>query len=91
MTEDIRCKQRFNRYLKALQTRTEAVQLASQRPLPTLEQPGLIQEGQGSSSDSAFCAVKPKSVVKLPGCQSVGCCRAALRPAGPTLRCAPVT
>ncbi len=32
MTEAIRCRQRFNSYLKALQIRTEAVQLASQRP-----------------------------------------------------------
>jgi nucleotidyltransferase substrate binding protein (TIGR01987 family) len=43
MTEDIRWKQRFNNYLKALQTLTEAVELAQQRPLTKLEQQGLIQ------------------------------------------------
>ena len=43
MTEDIRWKQRFNNFLKALQTLTEAVELAQQRPLSKLEQQGLIQ------------------------------------------------
>ena len=43
MTEDIRWKQRFSNYLKALQTLTEAVQLADKRPLSKLEQQGLIQ------------------------------------------------
>jgi len=43
MTEDIRWKQRFNNYQKALQTLTEAVALAQQRPLTRLEQQGLIQ------------------------------------------------
>jgi len=43
MTEDIRWKQRFNNYLHALQTLTEAVELAQQRPLTKLEQQGLIQ------------------------------------------------
>ena len=43
MTEDIRWKQRFNNYLLALQTLTEAVELAGQRPLSKLEQQGLIQ------------------------------------------------
>jgi len=43
MTEDIRWKQRFNNYLKALQTLAEAVELAQQRPLTKLEQQGLIQ------------------------------------------------
>jgi len=43
MTEDIRWKQRFNNFLKALQTLTEAVDLAQQRPLTKLEQQGLIQ------------------------------------------------
>lgn len=43
MTEDIRWKQRFNNYLKALQTLSEAAELAGQRPLTKLEQQGLIQ------------------------------------------------
>lgn len=43
MTEDIRWKQRFNNYLQALQTLTEAVELVRQRPLSKLEQQGLIQ------------------------------------------------
>ncbi len=43
MTEDIRWKQRFNNYLNALQTLTEAAALAQQRPLTKLEQQGLIQ------------------------------------------------
>jgi nucleotidyltransferase substrate binding protein (TIGR01987 family) len=43
MNEDIRWKQRFNNYRHALQTLTEAVELAQQRPLTKLEQQGLIQ------------------------------------------------
>jgi nucleotidyltransferase substrate binding protein (TIGR01987 family) len=43
MTDDMRWKQRFNNYLQALQTLTDAVALAQQRPLTTLEQQGLIQ------------------------------------------------
>jgi nucleotidyltransferase substrate binding protein (TIGR01987 family) len=43
MIEDIRWKQRFSNYLKALQTLAEAVELAQERPLTKLEQQGLIQ------------------------------------------------
>lgn len=43
MTADIRWKQRFNNFLKALQTLTDAVELAQQRALSKLEQQGLIQ------------------------------------------------
>jgi nucleotidyltransferase substrate binding protein (TIGR01987 family) len=43
MTEDIRWKQRYNNFRNALQTLTEAVALAQQRPLSKLEQQGLIQ------------------------------------------------
>ena len=43
MTADIRWKQRFHNFLKALQTLTEAVELAQQRSLSKLEQQGLIQ------------------------------------------------
>lgn len=43
MTEDIRWKQRFSNYRKALQTLAEAVELTRQRPLSNLEQQGLIQ------------------------------------------------
>ena len=43
MTEDIRWKQRYNNYRRALQTLTDAVELAAQRPLSRLEQQGLIQ------------------------------------------------
>lgn len=45
MTEpqDIRWKQRFQNYSKALQTLRNAVELAEQRPLSELEQQGLIQ------------------------------------------------
>lgn len=42
MREDIRWKQRFNNYLKALQTLTEAVALAEQRDLSNLEEQGMI-------------------------------------------------
>jgi len=40
---DVRWKQRFNNYLKAFLTLTEAVQLAQTRTLSRLEQQGLIQ------------------------------------------------
>jgi len=40
---DIRWKQRFQNYSKALQTLRRAVELAEQRPLSELEQQGLIQ------------------------------------------------
>jgi nucleotidyltransferase substrate binding protein (TIGR01987 family) len=43
MIEDVRWKQRFSNYLKALQTLAEAVDLAELRPLSKLEQQGLIQ------------------------------------------------
>jgi nucleotidyltransferase substrate binding protein (TIGR01987 family) len=43
MNEDIRWKQRFSNFSKALQTLTEAVELAQQRPLSKLEKQGLIQ------------------------------------------------
>lgn len=43
MVEDIRWKQRFANYQKALRTLTNAVELASQRALTELEQQGLIQ------------------------------------------------
>ena len=40
---DIRWKQRFQNFMKALQTLTEAVELSKQRSLSRLEQQGLIQ------------------------------------------------
>lgn len=43
MPEDIRWKQRFNNYLRALQTLTEAVELAQTRELSNLEGQGMIQ------------------------------------------------
>ena len=43
MTVDIRWKQRFHNFLKALQTLSDAVDLAQQRSLTKLEQQGLIQ------------------------------------------------
>ena len=43
MNEDIRWKQRFDNFQRALQTVTEAVELEKQRPLSRLEQQGLIQ------------------------------------------------
>jgi len=43
MTEDIRWQQRFHNYTRALQTLTEAVELAQQRPLSKLEKQGTIQ------------------------------------------------
>ena len=43
MPEDVRWKQRFNNYLRALQTLTEAVALAQTRDLSNLEEQGMIQ------------------------------------------------
>jgi nucleotidyltransferase substrate binding protein (TIGR01987 family) len=43
MPEDIRWKQRFDNYKRALYQLTVAVQLLEQRPLSDLEQQGLIQ------------------------------------------------
>ena len=43
MPEDIRWKQRFNNFLRALQTLTEAVELAQTRDLSNLEEQGMIQ------------------------------------------------
>ncbi len=43
MTQDIRWKQRFNNYLKALKTLDEAYALTQTRALSRLEQQGLIQ------------------------------------------------
>jgi nucleotidyltransferase substrate binding protein (TIGR01987 family) len=43
MPEDLRWKQRFNNYLRALQTLTEAVGLAQTRDLSNLEEQGMIQ------------------------------------------------
>ena len=43
MTHDIRWKQRFDNFQRALQQLTHAVQLGQQRPLSELEQQGLIQ------------------------------------------------
>ena len=43
MSDDIRWLQRFANYTKALQRLSDAVALASQRPLSKLEQQGLIQ------------------------------------------------
>ena len=44
MPTDIRWKQRFNNYLRALSTLTEAVQLAEERQLTKLEEQGMIHE-----------------------------------------------
>jgi nucleotidyltransferase substrate binding protein (TIGR01987 family) len=41
--QDIRWRQRFSNYLKALETLSRAVALSEQRPLSELEQQGLIQ------------------------------------------------
>ena len=43
MSQDIRWKQRFNNYLRAFQTLTEAIELSQTRALTPLEQQGLIQ------------------------------------------------
>ena len=42
MTDDIRWLQRFANYTKALQSLSDAVALAGERPLSKLEQQGLI-------------------------------------------------
>ena len=43
MSEDIRWKQRFENYLKALQTLSDAARLAQERDLTALEEQGVIQ------------------------------------------------
>lgn len=43
MTEDIRWKQRFDNYCKALQELRESLELAQTRPLSKLEKQGVIQ------------------------------------------------
>jgi len=43
MPEDIRWKQRFENYVKALQTLSDAVELAQKRVLSMLEEQGVIQ------------------------------------------------
>lgn len=43
MAEDIRWKQRFDNYLRALQVLTDAVALAGERALSPLEEQGVIQ------------------------------------------------
>lgn len=43
MPEDIRWKQRFDNYLRALQTLRRGVELAEKRDLSELEQQGLVQ------------------------------------------------
>ena len=43
MSLDIRWKQRFDNYQRALQTLSRAVALSAERPLSELEQQGLIQ------------------------------------------------
>ena len=43
MPEDIRWKQRFDNYVKALQTLSDAVELAQKRALSMLEEQGVIQ------------------------------------------------
>lgn len=43
MTEDMRWKQRFSNFRRALQTLADAVELARQRPLSALERQGLIR------------------------------------------------
>jgi len=43
MAEDIRWKQRFDNFLKALQTLSDAAGLASERELTKLEEQGVIQ------------------------------------------------
>lgn len=42
-SEDIRWKQRFENFRKALETLSDAVELVQKRPLTKLEQQGLIQ------------------------------------------------
>jgi nucleotidyltransferase substrate binding protein (TIGR01987 family) len=41
--QDIRWKQRFSNYTKAMQNLTKAVELSNERPLSDLEKQGLIQ------------------------------------------------
>ncbi|WP_320172232.1 nucleotidyltransferase substrate binding protein [Maridesulfovibrio sp.] len=41
--QDVRWKQRFSNYLKALDRLTKAVELAGERPLSDLEEQGMIQ------------------------------------------------
>ena len=43
MNTDVRWQQRFHNFRQALQTLTEAIELAQQRPLSKLEKQGLIQ------------------------------------------------
>jgi nucleotidyltransferase substrate binding protein (TIGR01987 family) len=43
MSEEIRWKQRFENYLKALETLSDAAKLADERNLSTLEEQGVIQ------------------------------------------------
>lgn len=43
MPADIRWKQRFSNYVRALKTLTEAVQLAKERHLTKLEEQGMVQ------------------------------------------------
>lgn len=43
MTDDIRWKQRFSNFQKALKPLTDAVELSNQRPLSELERQGVIQ------------------------------------------------
>ena len=43
MTEDIRWKQRYDNYVNALLTLTQAIELSRQRELSNLEKQGLIQ------------------------------------------------
>ena len=45
MTHDIRWKQRYDNYQRALQTLDRAVDLAAERPLSELENQGLIHDG----------------------------------------------
>ena len=40
MTEDIRWKQRFQNFVSALRTLTQAIELSQQRPLSLLEKQG---------------------------------------------------
>lgn len=43
MPDDIRWQQRFNNYLRAFRTMTDAVELSEERDLSNLEEQGLIQ------------------------------------------------
>ena len=44
MSKDIRWKQRFNNYVSALRSFTEAVELSEERELSELEKKGMIQD-----------------------------------------------